>query len=261
MAAHSSILAWRVPWTEEPGGLQSKRVAKSQSRLSTHARIAALQRGGGFCCTTKQISHTYTCIRSFFGLSSHLGHQRVLGRVPCAVQQFSSVISFIPSSVCMSVLISQSISSPLPPVASILLFSTSVSLFLLCIQVHQYRFYRFYIYALIYSICFSLSSFCMTVFSPFTSLQIAHFPMYFKSSLLRDNSHTINLSINMYKSVGFSMITGLGKSPKSILEHFHDSKKKSQLANTHNHHHPQPQTTTNLLCISVYLPILPISYK
>ena len=23
MAAHSSILAWRVPWTEEPGGLQS----------------------------------------------------------------------------------------------------------------------------------------------------------------------------------------------------------------------------------------------
>ena len=23
MAAHSSILAWRSPWTEEPGGLQS----------------------------------------------------------------------------------------------------------------------------------------------------------------------------------------------------------------------------------------------
>ena len=29
MATHSSILAWRIPWTEEPGGLQcmgSKRV-------------------------------------------------------------------------------------------------------------------------------------------------------------------------------------------------------------------------------------------
>ena len=24
MAAHSSVLAWRVPWTEEPDGLQSK---------------------------------------------------------------------------------------------------------------------------------------------------------------------------------------------------------------------------------------------
>ena len=24
MATHSSILAWRIPWTEKPGGLQSK---------------------------------------------------------------------------------------------------------------------------------------------------------------------------------------------------------------------------------------------
>ena len=29
MATHSSILAWRIPWTEEPGGLQSM---GSQSR-------------------------------------------------------------------------------------------------------------------------------------------------------------------------------------------------------------------------------------
>ena len=25
MATHSSILAWRIPWTEEPGGLESMR--------------------------------------------------------------------------------------------------------------------------------------------------------------------------------------------------------------------------------------------
>ena len=24
MAAHSSVLAWKTPWTEEPGGLQSR---------------------------------------------------------------------------------------------------------------------------------------------------------------------------------------------------------------------------------------------
>ena len=24
MATHSSILAWKIPWTEEPGGLQPK---------------------------------------------------------------------------------------------------------------------------------------------------------------------------------------------------------------------------------------------
>ena len=31
MATHSSILAWRIPWTEEPGRLQSTGVAKSQT--------------------------------------------------------------------------------------------------------------------------------------------------------------------------------------------------------------------------------------
>ena len=34
MATHSIILAWRIPWTEEPGGLQSIGVAKSRTRLS-----------------------------------------------------------------------------------------------------------------------------------------------------------------------------------------------------------------------------------
>ena len=29
MATHSSILAWKIPWTEEPGRLQSHGVAKS----------------------------------------------------------------------------------------------------------------------------------------------------------------------------------------------------------------------------------------
>ena len=28
-ATHSSILAWRIPWTEEPGGLQPMGVTKS----------------------------------------------------------------------------------------------------------------------------------------------------------------------------------------------------------------------------------------
>ena len=28
MATHSSILAWKIPWTEEPGGLQSIRSQK-----------------------------------------------------------------------------------------------------------------------------------------------------------------------------------------------------------------------------------------
>ena len=34
MATHSSLLAWRIPWTEEPGGLQSIGLQKSWTRLS-----------------------------------------------------------------------------------------------------------------------------------------------------------------------------------------------------------------------------------
>ena len=29
MATHSGILAWRIPWTEEPGGLQSVRLQRA----------------------------------------------------------------------------------------------------------------------------------------------------------------------------------------------------------------------------------------
>ena len=39
MATHSSILAWTIPWTEEPGGLQSWGLKESDrtQRLSTCA--------------------------------------------------------------------------------------------------------------------------------------------------------------------------------------------------------------------------------
>ena len=57
MATHSSTLAWKIPWMEEPGGLQSMGSLKSQTRLgdfiftfhfpalekemATHSRILA----------------------------------------------------------------------------------------------------------------------------------------------------------------------------------------------------------------------------
>ena len=34
MATHSIILAWEIPWSEEPGGLQSIGLQKSQRWLS-----------------------------------------------------------------------------------------------------------------------------------------------------------------------------------------------------------------------------------
>ena len=37
MATHSSILPWRIPWTEKPGGLQPKGSQGVKTQLSTHA--------------------------------------------------------------------------------------------------------------------------------------------------------------------------------------------------------------------------------
>ena len=35
MAAHSSILAWEIPWTEEPGGLQYLGLQRIGHNLAT----------------------------------------------------------------------------------------------------------------------------------------------------------------------------------------------------------------------------------
>ena len=40
MATHFSVLTWRIPWTGEPGGLQSIGLQKSQTQLKQqHARM------------------------------------------------------------------------------------------------------------------------------------------------------------------------------------------------------------------------------
>ena len=44
MANHSSILAWEIPWTEEPGGLQSmgsQRVGMTEHARTLHSFMAA----------------------------------------------------------------------------------------------------------------------------------------------------------------------------------------------------------------------------
>ena len=37
MATHSGILAWKIPWTEEPGGLQSVDLKGLDMTEHTHA--------------------------------------------------------------------------------------------------------------------------------------------------------------------------------------------------------------------------------
>ena len=42
MATHSSIRAWRIPWIEEPGGLQSMESQRVRHDCSDLARTAYL---------------------------------------------------------------------------------------------------------------------------------------------------------------------------------------------------------------------------
>ena len=43
MATHSSILAWRIPWTEQPGGLQSMGRKESDSTERLHFHFLSFQ--------------------------------------------------------------------------------------------------------------------------------------------------------------------------------------------------------------------------
>ena len=49
MATHSSTLAWKIPWTEEPGGLQSMGSLRSDmtERLHFHFSLSCIGEGKG----------------------------------------------------------------------------------------------------------------------------------------------------------------------------------------------------------------------
>ena len=49
MAPHSSTLAWKIPWTEEPGGLQSMGSLESDTteQLHFHFSLSCIGEGNG----------------------------------------------------------------------------------------------------------------------------------------------------------------------------------------------------------------------
>ena len=69
MATHSSILAWRIPWTEEPGGLQSMGLQRIGQDLATNTSTFFLsswcfQSGGGKQEPSKQHMKCETGIKT-----------------------------------------------------------------------------------------------------------------------------------------------------------------------------------------------------
>jgi len=47
MAPHSSTLAWKIPWTEEPGGLQSMGSLESDTTERPHFHFSCIGEGNG----------------------------------------------------------------------------------------------------------------------------------------------------------------------------------------------------------------------
>ena len=68
MATHSSILAWRIPWTEEPGGLQFMGL-QSPTRLSPVKSAGTPQRGSpsGLSCATCGLRHVSLALSTCVG--------------------------------------------------------------------------------------------------------------------------------------------------------------------------------------------------
>ena len=54
MATHSSILAWRIPWTEEPGGLQALGSQRVGDDLATKTRAECSV--GAAACTGQALT-------------------------------------------------------------------------------------------------------------------------------------------------------------------------------------------------------------
>ena len=44
MAPHSSTFAWKIPWTEKPGGLQSMGLLESDTTEQLHFHFHALEK-------------------------------------------------------------------------------------------------------------------------------------------------------------------------------------------------------------------------
>ena len=101
-------------------------------KINFYWSIVALQ-----CCISfllySKVSQSYIYIYPlFFSFPSHLVTTEHGVEFPVLYSRFSLVIYFIHSSIYMSVPISPFIPLPFPPLVTISLFSTSVTLFLLC---------------------------------------------------------------------------------------------------------------------------------
>ena len=111
MATHSSILAWRIPWTEEPSGLQSMGITKSQTRLRdlpfhTDQRLLSYSVFTPACPKRSQLSFTLFFTICYFHClffhSYHLFTKHPSSTLPSDLTHSSVLLTFLFLSVTLS---------------------------------------------------------------------------------------------------------------------------------------------------------------
>ena len=88
MAAHTSILAWEFPWTEEPGGFQSTGLQRGGHGLATTGR-KSLGTATKTQCSQRENSIKPAYFGYFFGLILWVFHGHEFKFVSC----FQSILS------------------------------------------------------------------------------------------------------------------------------------------------------------------------
>ena len=69
MAAHSSILTWSIPWTEEPGRLQSVRLQSDMTEVTEHTHMHTHTR-----IHTHMHAHAHTHTHMHPHTHTHMNH-------------------------------------------------------------------------------------------------------------------------------------------------------------------------------------------
>ena len=130
MAPHSSTLAWKIPWMEEPGRLSpwGRKESETTERLHFHFSLSCTGEGNG---NPLQCS----CLEN-------PGDGGAWGAAVCGIAQSQTRLKRLSSS--SSIVFSQLVPPSPAPAVSTSLLSMSASPLLPCKQVHQYHLSRFH---------------------------------------------------------------------------------------------------------------------
>ena len=124
MPIHSSMLAWKIPWTEEPGGLQStgpQRVRHYRAHTRTHTYMHAHTHPHTLSHThtdTHTHTHTHTPLHTHTHTPTHTHTYPDDGRAPLQAHCTALTANISESGSCTAAVPgdhSQNTTSPSPP--------------------------------------------------------------------------------------------------------------------------------------------------